>query len=91
MRKRISEPFQFSAVAIQAIINNGITIVVNYILQKRLTIMVYWAKQCHRLAKNNEAMLFTQEEQEAYGTMMNSEPDRETPVKEPPKFKGSVK
>ncbi len=53
--------------------------------------MVYWANQCHRLAENNEAMLFTQEEQEAYGTMMNSEPDRETAVKEPPKVKGSVK
>ena len=53
--------------------------------------MVYWANQCHRLAKNNAAMLFTQEEQEAFGTMMNSEPDRETAVKEPPKVKGSVK
>jgi hypothetical protein len=35
-------------------------------------------------------VLFTQEEQEAYGTM-NSKPDRETTVKDPTKFKGSVK
>jgi hypothetical protein len=66
-------------------------IVVNYISQKRLTIMAYWVNRRHRLAESIETLLFTQEEQETYGTMMNSEPDRETTVKEPPEFKGSVK
>ena len=66
-------------------------IVVNYISQKRLTIMAYWVNRHHRLAESIETLLFTQEEQETYGTMMNSEPDRETTVKEPPEFKGSVK
>ena len=53
--------------------------------------MAYWVNRCHRLAESIETILFTQEEQETYSTMMNSEPDRDTTVKEPPEFKGSIK
>lgn len=43
--------------------------------------MAYWVSRHHRQAESIETLLFTQEEQETSGTMMNSEPDRETTVK----------
>jgi len=64
-------------------------VVVNYVSQKRLTILAYWANRKHRLAEEINLAAFA--EQEAYGNMMNSEPDRETMVKEPPEFKGNIK
>ncbi len=66
-------------------------VVVNYVSQKRLTILAYWANRKHRLAEEINLAAFTLAEQEAYGNMMNSEPDRETTVKEPPEFKGNIK
>ena len=66
-------------------------IVVNSISKKRLMIMVFWVNRHHKLREGIEALFFIQEEQETYGTMMNSEPDRDTTVKEPPENKGSIK
>jgi hypothetical protein len=43
--------------------------------------MVYWVNRHHRLAESIKSLLFTQDEQETYGTMMNLEPDRETTEK----------
>jgi hypothetical protein len=40
-----------------------------------------YVKRHHRLAERIKTLLFTQEEQETYGTMMNSEPGKGTIVK----------
>jgi hypothetical protein len=66
-------------------------IVVNYLSQKKLSIMTYWANKLHRLDEEIDAAAFTPAEIEKYGTMMNSEPDKDTVVKEPQEFKGNVK
>jgi hypothetical protein len=66
-------------------------IVVNYLSQKNLSIMTYWANKLHRLDEEIDAAVFTPAEIEKYGTMMNSEPNKDTVVKEPQEFKGNVK
>lgn len=52
-------------------------IVVNYVSQKRLSILTYWVNRRHRLAEEIDLVFFTQEEQVSHGSMMNSEPDRD--------------
>jgi len=66
-------------------------IIVNYLSQKRLSILAYWVNRRHRLAEDILITSFTPADLDTYGTMMNSEPDREITVKEPIEFKGNVK
>jgi hypothetical protein len=66
-------------------------IMVNYLSQKKLTIMTYWANRLHRLGEEIDVTQFTPEIIEKYGSMMNSEPHKDMVIKEPPEFKGSVK
>jgi len=66
-------------------------IMVNYLSQKKLTIMTYWANRFHRLGEEIDVTQFTPEIIEKYGSMMNSEPHKDMVIKEPPEFKGSVK